>query len=282
MALVRKPFFYTEELKRVIVQLLACFSGYQVKTGIQHDGQIQFLDVPMIWGDASKVGAFILRGGSDNSMNYVPCGALTMPNLEREDDLRHIPFHSEKINYIERAMNGDGLPIAGVPGVKKTMERFMPVPYKMEIEVEFWCSNQDQQFQLMEQIAALYAVDMDYLISNSPTDWTNIRSLAWSGKFNMGISTLADASGKMDPYYTVMMPFVARVWIGLPVKVYDTKYIEVIKVPIYQLNADIDWDTMPQLDELVIRATPENIIRFSNLEAVPLPTPEDDPLDDPQ
>ncbi len=198
-----------------------------------------------------------------------------MTSLKRDDDARRTPFHSEKINYLERAMNADGIAIVGVPGKKKTMERFMPVPHRMSFDVSFWCSNQDQMFQLMEMIGGIYAVQMDFLMSNSPTDWTHIQWLLWSGEYKFGLVDLSEGGGKMDPYYTVTFPFEAGIWIGLPVKVYDTKYIETIQVPIYQLNSEIDWDTMPLLDQLVIRATPENILRFANLEAAPLPKPEE-------
>ena len=275
MPLIRKPFWYSKELTRCAVQLLSCFSGYQVVTGIQADGERRFLDVPMIWGNASKVGAFILRGGSDNSMSYVPCGALLMTGLKRDDDNRRTSYHSEKINYLERAMNADGIAIAGAPGVKKTIERFMPVAHKMNFEVSYWCSNQDQQFQLMEQIGAIYAVSMDFLMSNSPVDWTHLRWMTWTGEYQLGMADLAEAGGKTDPYYTVTFPFEAGIWMGVPAKVYETNYIQSIHVPIHELNRETDWDNMPILDELVIKASPEDILRFANIKAAPMPVQEE-------
>lgn len=274
MDVIRKPHFYNSEIKRVIVQLLACFSGYQTVTGTQASGKAEFLDVPMIWGNMSKQAAFVLAGGSDNSMSYIPCGALNMVGLERDDTQRRTPYYSEKFNYIERATTPDGTVIAGVPGRKRTVERFMPVPHKMQFEVSFWCSNEDQKFQLIEQIGAMYSVQMDFLMGNSPADWTNISWLLFDGKYDLGHVKL-EGGQQNDPYHLVTLPFTAGIWLGLPVKVYDTKFIEKIHVPIYQLNIEVDWDSMPELDHLVVRATEKDILKFENYNPAPLEKPKD-------
>lgn len=268
-----KGFFYTREIKRTLLQLLSCFSGYQYETGTLYDGTSRLMPVPMIHGNQSRLAAFILRGGSDNSMPYVPVGALNMISLKRDDNQRRTPYHAEKFSYIERYVDENGRVVVGAQGKHKTVERFMPVPYEMGFEVAFWCSNQDQMFQIMEQIAAIYSVQMDFLVSNSPADWTNLRSILWSGDFNFGHATLEGQES--DPYYTVTLPFTAAIWIGVPAKVYETKYIEEIQVPIYELANSGQIDDSVELDTLVILPTQEELEEFENLSPRPEKKPQD-------
>jgi hypothetical protein len=274
MQVIQKPFFYSREIKRTLIQLLGCFSGYRVETGTQYDGESRLLPVPMIFGNQSRLAGFVLRGGSDNSMPYLPMGALNMIGLKRDDNQRRTPYHSEKFNYIERAMDPEGRVIVGVEGTRKTVERFMPVPYLMDFELAFWCSNQDQMFQIMEQIGAAYAVQMDVLISNSPADWTNLNTILWNGEFRFG-HAIPEGSTETDPYHTVTLPFVASIWLGAPVKVYETKYIEKIQLPIYELAKSGQIDDSIELDQLVITPSEDQLVRFENLAPAPEKKPQD-------
>ena len=52
--LKRKPFFYDAQFKRLIVQVLAVFAGYQVRTGVQRDGKHHFMDTPVIFGGMDR------------------------------------------------------------------------------------------------------------------------------------------------------------------------------------------------------------------------------------
>ena len=74
--LKRKPFFYDSQVKRMIVQVLATFAGYQVRSGIQRDGKHRFQDVPIVYGGFDKAVAYLLQGGNENTVPYLPIMSL--------------------------------------------------------------------------------------------------------------------------------------------------------------------------------------------------------------
>lgn len=268
MALKRKPYFADNQIKRYLVQLLACFSGYQVKTGNQRDGKPRFLDVPIVYGDYSQVAAYIVRGGSDNTMAYLPIAALYMTGLEQNADLRHFAQHSEKFSYVKRAEDADGNLLINQPGEKITIERFMPVPYRMTFEVSFWASNNDQGYQLVEQLMTVFNPDIDIQISNSPADWTQLSTILFQGQVRM--EKAVPSGTDTNPLYVFTLPFQIDIWMSPPAQVYATKHIYRIHVPILEmdgrdLEGQVDFDRLEQLDGLIIRADEADILTFEQI-----------------
>lgn len=264
MALKRKPFFYDAQLKRYLVQVMAAFRGYQVQTGLQRDGKSRFLDVPVKYGDMSRVGAYVMHGGSDNTMAYLPVMAIYMTGLRQSDELRLNPQHREKYNYIERAKTPDGELIVNQPGKKKTVERHMGVPYSVNFEVRIWARNNDQGYQMVEQLCTQFNPSLDLQLRNSPADWTFMRNMRFEGDVRMekAVPTGLEA----NPLYVFTLPFVMEpVWMNPPAKVYETKHIYEIHVPIKELDERFDFDRFQTLDELIIRADENDILVFENL-----------------
>lgn len=260
MSVVRtKPFFYSSEIKRVIVQLMGVFAGYQVVTGTQRDGQHRHLSVPMIYGNVSRLAHYVMSGGSEITYQTVPIGTLTRGILRQNPERRHSPYHSEKFSYIEKAIDENGRIIVGVPGKSMTVERFMPVPHVQPFDIEFWTSNEDQQFQLIEQITGVFNPTMEFKMSDSPADWSAISNITFDGTFDTGEATPNGHDG--DPFYTLKMTFEAEVWLGVPAKVYETNYIQTIQVPFHDLTSDFNFDESVEMDRLIIRADDEDILR---------------------
>lgn len=261
---VRKPYFNDNQIKRMLVQIMSCFSGYQVKTGTQRDGKEIFRDVPVIYGDMSRVAGYIVgpRGDQDNTVSYVPIISVHMTRLVQKADMRLSPQHREKYNFIERAKDADGKLLSNQAGVKKTVERYMPVPYEMGVAVSMWTSNNDEGYQLIEQIATVFNPDMEIQLSNSPADWTFLTSLIFEG--NVEMEKVQPSGTDTDPMYVFRMDFTTVVWISPPAKVYETNNIYNIQVPIKDLESAIDFDSMDQIDGLVIKATDEKIQFFED------------------
>ena len=274
MAFKRKPYFYDAQLKRLLLQVMANFSGYTVRTGNQRDGKHRFLDVPIIYGDMDRATGYILQGGSENVMGYLPMMSLMMTGLSQKAAWRQNPQHYEKFNYIEREMDADGN-LSSSPGKKKTVERFQPVPYDVTLELSMWASNYDQGYQLVEQLATKYNPDMDIQLSNSPADWSFLTSLIFQGDIRM--EKAVPSGTDVDPLYIFGMTFDIVLWLSPPAKVYDTTYIYEIKVPIKEIEAALDFDEYQTLDGCVIKADAEDIIFFESLGSATPDEPQDDP-----
>lgn len=270
--LIRKPYFYDAQLKRILVQLMSVFCGYQTMTGNQRDGKVRFRDVPVVYGDMSRAAAYAMgpQGDQSNQVNYLPMIALYMTKLSQSNERRLAPQHVEKFNYFERAKDPDGNLLIGEAGKKKTVERFMPVPYDMGISVSIWASNNDEAYQLVEQIATIFNPDMEIQLSNSPADWTFLTSLIFDGDINM--EKAIPGGGDTDPMYVFQMNFNTTVFMSPPAKVYDTKYIYSVHVPILELEEQLNFDEMDKLDELVIRADEDDVVTFESIGSGNTPT----------
>lgn len=266
MGIKRKPYFYDSQLKRLLLQIMSVFAGYQARTGNQRDGRHRMLDVPVIYGDMSQTVGYIIQGGGGNTTNYVPVMSLIMNRLSQKAAWRQNPQHSEKYSFIERAMTPDGKPLVNEPGRKKTVERWMPVPYDMTVSLSIWASNQDQGFQLVEQIATVFNPDMDVALSNSPADWTFLTSLLFQGDVEM--EKVAPSGTDIDPLFVYTMNFDTVIWMSPPAKVYETQHIYEIDLKIKELQDGLDFDSYDTLDGCIIKADPDDEDFIEDLDGI--------------
>lgn len=266
ISLKRKPFFYDAQIKRMLCQLMSVFAGYQVMTGNQRDGRRRFIDVPIIYGDHSHAVAYSMNGGSDNAMASLPIMSLYMTGLQQKAEWRQNPQHYETYHFIERARDPDGNPLVNIPGKRRTVERYMPVPYDLNFEVSMWASNNDQGYQLVEQICSVFNPDMDVMLSNSPADWIFLSTIIFQGQVNFEKAAANLGSGSnLNPYYVFTLPFQVWVWLSPPAKLYEPKVIREVHVPIKELEDAVDFDAMGDLDGFVVQATPEDIEKDESL-----------------
>ena len=265
----RKPYFYDAQVKRMVVQVLACFAGYQVRTGTLRDGKHHFMDVPVIYGSMDRAVGYLLQGGSENTVAYLPIMSLIDTGMRQKREWRQQPQHIEKLQFIERARDNDGKLIVGQPGRRVTVERYQPVPYEVSFELAIWTSNKDQALQLIEQIGVVFNPEIDIALSNSIADWAFLTTLNFDEEIRIE-SVQADGTNA-DPFTVHSMGFKTTLWLCPPVKVLDTKNIYEIHVPIldmgdndqeFLLRDTIRFDDLEQLDKCVIRADEEDIIRF--------------------
>lgn len=259
----RKPYFYDAQLKRYLVQLMSCFAGYQVQTGVQRDGKSHFRSVPVLYGDMSRTAAFIVNGDDQvNVVSHLPVIAVYMTGLSLDPQYAHGGQITQKFMYTERAMDQNNELIKDRPGIKKTVETNMPQAYKMSLEVSIWASNNDEGYQLVEQIATLFNPSVEIQWSESMANQGDISYLMFTGDIRMEKASPSGAD--MDPLYVFTLPFEVTVWMSLPAKVRDSKVIYHIHVPIYDMDV---WneDGATAMDELVIDATDDEIMIYESL-----------------
>jgi len=196
--------------------------------------------------------------------------ALHMNRLSQNANWRLNPQHREKYNFFERARDPNGNLLTGNAGKKKTVERYMPVPYDMGVSLSMWTSNNDEGYQLLEQITTVFNPDMDIQLSNSPADWTFLTSLIFEGDVEMEKAVPSGSS--TDPLYIFKLNFSTVIWMSPPAKVYDTTYIYEVDVPIKQIENSLNFDEMGMLDGLVIRASDDDVVFFESLGEGKTPT----------
>jgi hypothetical protein len=85
------------------------------------------------------------------------------------------------------------MPAGGVyPTDLKVMERYMPIPYDLTFELAIYASNQDQMFQILEQILIIFDPTLQIQTNDSPYDWTrqtNVELMSIQQEENYPIGT---------------------------------------------------------------------------------------------
>ena len=116
-----------------------------------------------------------------------------------------------------------------------TIERLMPVPYKLTIALDIWTSNTNQKMQILEQILVLFNPALEIQSTDSFIDWTsltvcNLESTRWSNR--------TIPVGTENPIDIATLTFSLPIWISSPAKVKKLGVVERIVMSVFDANGD--------------------------------------------
>jgi hypothetical protein len=228
-------------------------SNFQVELGKDDAGNRTFQRVPVIYGDASRQASQILRGNSENTIKAVPAMAVHINALSYDTSRIQEPTFVSKLNIRERYYDQSTGEYTDQQGDSYTVERLMPVPYKLTLKVDLWTSNTEQKLQLIEQIAVLFNPAFEIQSTDNYIDWTSLSyvlltDISWSNRVvPVGTEETIDIAG---------LTFELPIWISAPAKVKKLGVIQKIINSIYdpngQLSGDISSDTGDNLGVKVL------------------------------
>jgi hypothetical protein len=118
-----------------------------------------------------------------------------------------------------------------------TIERIMPVPYEMTINLDIWTSNTNQKMQLLEQILTLFNPSLEIQSTDNYIDWTSLtvlylKDVRWSSR-TVPVNT-------DNPIDIATLSFTLPLWITPPAKVKKLGVIERIIASVYDAQGDLD------------------------------------------
>jgi hypothetical protein len=234
-------------------------------SGTQSDGKVRFSDVPVVFSGWSRIVQQMFGGIGDNIVPKLPMMSYSLKSINRKTPEIRDPKNIQQYVVRTRKRDGDGNLLVNEPGKVIVVERYMPVPYTLEIELVIWASNYDQLMQLIEQIGSEFNPDLEFVISNSPVDWTSPTNILMTGSFRIDDSAFSE---KPDAPLIARASFIATSRISIPVRVYDATLIHEIDVNIREMEDfgymyfgdNIDLAEFPKLDELTIVATEQEIL----------------------
>ena len=205
---------YSGQMRRFLEQLVNAFSGFHYQPGARNGVAQAPRMVPCRMAQTSRMVANILRNASDNTLQAVPMITIAQSGLSGRRDAVQNPNHVDRVQVTERdIVNGR---YGTKAGNKYTVERIMPVPMEMQIQVDIWTSNLQQKHELIEQILPIIYPSFDIQNSENPLDWTSIATcytedVTWSSRaISVGTADEIDIST-----ITLKLPM----WITPPVKV---------------------------------------------------------------
>lgn len=167
-------YWYDHAIKKYLLQFCAVFEGLRYKTGVGKDGTpAELIEVPIIIGSKDRVVAALNNGNTQNKIMSLPIMAATITNIELAPERR------KGISVIDRKVT---LRSGGVyPDDLAVVERIMPIPYNLSLELAIYVSNTDQLWQCLEQILLMFDPILQIQTTDAAFDWTKITTVELTG-----------------------------------------------------------------------------------------------------
>lgn len=228
-------FFYDDQIRRFLLQFARAFSGFQVEYG--RDGeQAALIRVPVRYGDASRNAQTILQENSANSLPSTPLMTYYISGLDYDRPRIQNPTFVGKMSVRQRTYDAATDSFDTTQGNAFTIERLMPVPYKLTITLDIWTSNTNQKLQLMEQILCLFNPSLEVQSTDNFIDWTSLsvielESTQWSNR--------TIPQGTENPIDISTLRFSLPIWISPPAKVKKLGVVERVVAGIFDGSGDM-------------------------------------------
>jgi len=143
--------FYDAQIRRYLTQIVRMMSNFSYK-----DGKGRLVRIPVMYGDLTRQAASVISQNSENKIPSAPRMAVYITGLEMDRTRTGDSSYVNKVNIRERAFDNSGNEYLKTEGKNYTVERLMPTPYILTVNVDIWSTNTDQKLQIMEQILMLF------------------------------------------------------------------------------------------------------------------------------
>ena len=230
-------FFYDEQIRRYLLQFTRMFSLFEVEYGRNEQGTSDLVRVPIRYGDASRQAQTILNQNSANSLNATPMMTFHITGLTYDRERMQEPYHVNKMMVRQRTWDPGTESYETTQGNAFQVERLMPVPYKLTVDLDIWTSNTNQKMQLFEQIATLFNPALEIQATDNYIDWTsltvcNLDNVRWSSK------TIPVNTNTNEPLDIMTMTFSMPIWISSPAKIKKLGVVERVIASIFDAQGD--------------------------------------------
>ena len=210
------PYFYDNQLRRILTQFMRIFTVFKYSTGLDASGNPQLVQIPVIYGEPDRQATQMLMGNSENVQYSVPRIAVSIINLKHAPDRRGFQGQTRDLQVQEREFDQNSGQYTPNIGNSYSVEQLRPNPLDIQFRVDVITSNTDQKFQIFEQIYLLFNPSLDFQTTSSPLDWTALNvvtldDITWD--FNgpdVGTDTTPDV---------LSLIFTANCWVNPPSRV---------------------------------------------------------------
>ena len=151
-----QQFFYDQQIRRFLLQFARIFSNFQIEYGRANDtGAATLIRVPVRYGDATRNAQTILQQNSASALPSTPLITFYITGMDYDRPRMQEPYFVSNTQVRQRTYDADTETYETTQGNAFTIERLMPVPYKMTLNAYCWTCDTNRKFQLCEQMATL-------------------------------------------------------------------------------------------------------------------------------
>ena len=251
-------FFYDEQIRRYILQFLRIFAELKIEIPPDENGTRVQRRIPIRFGDMSRMVAQILKDNSQNVALSAPAFSGYVTSIDLDTTQRRDTTNVSPVRAIERTYNTQTGLYESTQGNRYTVERHMPVPYALTMNLDLWTTTQTDKMQLWEQILVIFNPSIQIHTNDNPMDYGSITEIELTG---MNWSTRGVPQGNDSANDISTFTFKVPIWISPPAKVKRQTLIEQIVTSIYDLDvSSVDLDRIfdpfhsafAELDQVII------------------------------
>ena len=231
-----QAFFYDSQVRRFLLQFIRAFSNFQVEFGKDRDGNVTLQTVPVKYGDATRMVSSIIKDNSENKITPTPMISCYINAIEYMPERRQDPTFVDKRHIRMRKFDENTGEYTTQQGNAFTVERLMPVPYNLTLNVDIWTSNTTQKLQLLEQILVLFNPTFEIQSTDNYLDWGSLSYIELTGTT---WSSRTVPVGTEDQIDIATLTFNVPIWISPPAKVKKLGVVNRIIASIYDESGDI-------------------------------------------
>lgn len=226
-------YFFDNQLKRYLLTFMRTFSSIKVRNGPDTNGLFSISQVPILYGDPSYIAAQIIKGASENTMLPSPMFSAWIENVKLNDQRRQDSQYVGTVSTIEREFNQQTQTYGSGPGVRQTVERYMPVPYDFFFRLDVWTTNINTKLQIFEQIVTIFNKSLQLQQNSNILDWTSIFEL-WLEETIWTNRSIGQLTG--DERDVMSFKFKVQGWINPPAKLKRSSLITEIVTQIHMVD----------------------------------------------
>lgn len=227
-------FFYDNQIRRFLIQFAKIFSSWQVTKGKDPNGNDILVRVPIMYGDQSRQAATIIANNSASNLPSAPLFTYYVTGLEYDQRRTQDPTFIDTLQVRQRAYNNETHAYETTQGQAFSVERLMPVPYTLRISLDFWTTNYNQKFEIIEQLGTLFNPALEIQSTDNFIDWTSLSVVYQDG---ITFSSRSIPVGNSNPIDILTWKFYIPIWLSTSSKLKKMGVIEKIIQSIYQSTA---------------------------------------------
>jgi len=227
-------FFYDNQIRRFLLQFAKIFSNWYVTKGKDPNGNDILVRVPVMYGDQSRQVQTVIQNNSPSSLPSAPMITYFITGLEYDQKRTQEPFFVEKLQVRQRSYNNETEAYENTQGQAFTIERLMPVPYTLRLQVDFWTTNYNQKLELFEQLGTIFNPSLEIQSTDNFVDWTSLTVVYQDG---LTFSSRTIPIGTGNPIDVLSWKFYMPIWISTSAKLKKMGVIHKIIASIYKGTA---------------------------------------------
>jgi hypothetical protein len=212
-------YFYDAQLRGYIIQFMAIFSGLKVRVGKNSnvDSSNDFVDVPVRYGNSSRIVDAILTENTQNKPLSLPIMSVNMAGID---------IATHRLKGIGTQTRASVLPLGGsLPDDLKVVYKQQPVPYDGMMELSIYTSNEHEHFQILEQILMIFDPTLQIQTSDDIHDFIRITQVELKSiDFATNYPKLADKR-----VIVTSLNFLVWFYLAPPVNI-KTNFIKAVKL----------------------------------------------------